>query len=136
MYYNVPVTVSKQEDGLWRAEVPGIQGCWVDEPTLAKALHEIHEVFALFADVLLEEGRPFPDGVTVSDDLPLSATIPVTLSEHKIRRYPIGAKRARRVAKSPALRTRIPRHSDEIPNGTLHSILADLGLTLDDLRNA
>jgi len=32
--------------------------------------------------------------------------------------------------------TRIPWHLVEIPNGTLHSLLADLGLTLNDLRNA
>ena len=51
MYYNVPVTVSKQEDGLWRATVPGIPGCWVDCPTLELALAEIHEVFALFAGI-------------------------------------------------------------------------------------
>ena len=33
-------------------------------------------------------------------------------------------------------RTLIPRHRGEIPTGTLHGILDDLGLTLADLRRA
>jgi hypothetical protein len=32
--------------------------------------------------------------------------------------------------------TSIPRHRGEIPTGTLHRILRDLSLTLDDLQRA
>lgn len=31
-------------------------------------------------------------------------------------------------------RTQIPRHRGEVPTGTLHGILRNLGLTLDDLQ--
>ena len=30
--------------------------------------------------------------------------------------------------------TQIPRHRGEVPTGTLHGILRDLGLTMDDLE--
>lgn len=86
MYYNIPVEVEKQSDGLWRARVPGIHGCWVDEPTLAGALKEIHEVFALFLDIYQEEGRPLPEGITTQEVLPLRLSVAVAPSEHTIER--------------------------------------------------
>jgi len=42
--YQAQLTVGRQEDGLWRVEVPGLHGCWVDAPTLAQAVAEIQEV--------------------------------------------------------------------------------------------
>ena len=39
MCYQVPVEISRQADNLWRVEPPALQGCWVDEPTLAEALY-------------------------------------------------------------------------------------------------
>lgn len=77
MYYQVPLKISKQEDGLWRVEVPDLQGCFVDEPTLAEALYQIHEVIAMFLDLNQEEGYPLPEQVKVSETLPLHASIPV-----------------------------------------------------------
>ena len=77
MYYQVPLKISKQEDGLWRVEAPGLQGCWVDEPTLAEALYQIHEVIAMFLDLKREEGLPLPEEVKVNEALPLYASIPV-----------------------------------------------------------
>ena len=86
MYYQVPLKISKQEDGLWRVEAPDLQGCFVDEPTLAGALYEIHEVIAMFLDLNQEEGHPLPEEVKVSDTLPLTVSIPVAPSEIKFRR--------------------------------------------------
>jgi len=80
-YYQVPLEISKQEDGLWRVEAPSLQGCFVDEPTLAEALYQIHEVIAMLIDILQEEGRPLPPEVQVRETLPLLATIPVALEE-------------------------------------------------------
>lgn len=91
MYYNVPVTISKQEDGLWRVEAPDLQGCFVDAETLEQALAEIHEVIAMMIDVYAEDGRPLPSSVTASDKLPLTTTVPVVLSEHRFRRFPARA---------------------------------------------
>ncbi|HLE81267.1 MAG TPA: type II toxin-antitoxin system HicB family antitoxin [Dehalococcoidia bacterium] len=94
MYYNVPVQIGKQEDGLWRVEAPDLQGCFVDAPTLEQALAEIHEVIAMMLDIYAEDGRPLPPKVTASDKLPLTTTVPVVLSEHKFRRFPAGAGKA------------------------------------------
>ena len=54
-----------------------MQGCVVDDPTLAQALYEVHEVIAMLLDVNQEEGRPLPEEVKVSRTLPLYASIPV-----------------------------------------------------------
>ena len=81
MYYQVPPKITKQEDGLWRVEAPSLQGCVVDEPTLAQALYEVHEVIAMLLDVNQEEGRPLPEEVKVSRSLPLYASIPVAPDE-------------------------------------------------------
>ena len=77
MYYQVPLKISKQEDGLWRVEAPDLQGCFVDEPTLAEALYQIHEVIAMFLDLNREDGHPLPEWVEVSETLPLYTSIPV-----------------------------------------------------------
>jgi len=36
--YQVRVALGRQEDGLWRAEVPSLPGCFVDALTLAEAI--------------------------------------------------------------------------------------------------
>ena len=81
MYYQVPLKIAKQEDGLWRIEDPSLPGCFVDEPTLAEALYQIHEVVAMFLDLNQEERRPLPEEVEVSRILPLYATLPVAPDE-------------------------------------------------------
>lgn len=81
MYYQVPLKISKQEDDLWRVEAPSLQGCFVDEPTLAEALYEIHEVIAMFLDLDQEESHPLPEEVKVSNNLPLYASIVVAPDE-------------------------------------------------------
>lgn len=81
MYYNVPLKIDKQEDGLWRIEAPSLPVCFGDEPTLAEALYQIHEVVAMFLDLNQEERRPLPNEVEVSGTLPLYATLPVAPNE-------------------------------------------------------
>ena len=81
MYYQVPLEITKQEDGLWRIEAPSLPGCFVDEPTLAEALYQIHEVVAMFIDLNQEEGRPLPDAVTETGTPVLHVTIPVAPDE-------------------------------------------------------
>lgn len=94
MYYQVPLEISKQEDGLWRVDAPSLQGCWVDAPTLQEGLSEIQIVIAMFLDTYKEDGRPLPKEVSVLDQLPLKAELPVFIEEHKFRR----------VAKAPSKR--------------------------------
>lgn len=88
MFYNVPVTINKQEDGLWRVEAPDLQGCWVDAPTLEKALAEIHEVIAMVVDVYKEKGWPLPETVKKCDQLPITMTLAVCPTEHEFHRDP------------------------------------------------
>ena len=38
MHYQVPIEISRQEDGLWRVSAPHLQGCWVDAQTLEEAI--------------------------------------------------------------------------------------------------
>ena len=106
MYYQVPLKISKQEDGLWRVEAPSLPGCFVDEPILAEALYEIHEVIAMFLDLNQEESYPLPEEVKVSENLPLYASIPVIPDEIEFynvlptgERVPASAAARQRMAK-------------------------------------
>ncbi len=53
--YQVKVTLGRQEDGLWRADVPSLPGCFVDAPTVAEAIADIQEVIAMALDDLNEQ---------------------------------------------------------------------------------
>ena len=86
MYHQVPIEIAKQEDGLYRAEAPYLQGCWVDAPTLEEAISEIQEVIAMTIDIYQEKEWPLPKEVLLSEALPLKAFIPVAIDEHKFRR--------------------------------------------------
>jgi predicted RNase H-like HicB family nuclease len=81
MQYQVPLEISKQGDDLWRVKVPSLPGCFVDEPTLADALYQIHEVIAMFLDIHQEEGRTLPDEIKESITLPIQVTIQVAPDE-------------------------------------------------------
>lgn len=100
MYYKVPVEISKQEDGLWRVEAPGLQGCFVDAETLERALAEIHEVIAMMLDIRQEEGLPLPADVTPGEALPIGTTVLVCPSEHRFRRFPLHGPKERRSSKT------------------------------------
>src|SRR5687768_7451414 len=95
--YSIEVKLSKQEDGLWRAEVPAMQGCFVDGPKLHEVLRDIQEVAAMFIDIELERGsvseaaEPYAvEGMTLQ--------LPVIVSEHSFK------KPSRRVTASAAKR--------------------------------
>jgi predicted RNase H-like HicB family nuclease len=86
MQYQARLSIGRQEDGLWRVEVPDLHGAWVDEPTLDRALFEIQEVIAMAIDEYLERGWPLPPAVTLLTDEPTGAELPIVLGEHRILR--------------------------------------------------
>src|SRR5438309_10218940 len=94
--YEVPVQVSKQEDGLWWVEAPSLRGCFVDAPTLYEAIRDIQGGIAMFLDLYEEEKKPIPPEVTTRDTEVGSLTLPVVVSEHPIRRATRKPARARR----------------------------------------
>lgn len=85
---NVSVEVAKQEDGLWRARVPGVQGCWVDAPTMEQALGEIQNVVAMFIDIYKEDGKALPGSVEPAIGQKYEASLPVALDEQVFRKIP------------------------------------------------
>jgi len=84
--YDVRIQIGRQEDGLWRVEVPGLTGCWVDAPTLARALSDIQEVIAMSIDVVTEAGTPLPKTVKARVEAPESASLPVLVHDHRFSR--------------------------------------------------
>ena len=93
--YQAQVSIGRQEDGLWRAEVRDLQGCWVDAPTLAEALSEIQEVIAMVIDYSNEQGWPLPASVTPLTTEPAVAHLPVILDEHGSTQKASHSRRAR-----------------------------------------
>ncbi len=88
-YYQVQVEIGKQEDGLWRVEVPGLKGCWVDASTLEEALGDIQEVIAMVIDLYQEEGWELPATIKKAEGAPARASLPVIIEEHPFRRIPV-----------------------------------------------
>jgi predicted RNase H-like HicB family nuclease len=86
MRFLVDVRISEQEDGLWRVEVPGLQGGWTDAPTIEEALRDLHEIVALMLDFDGAQGHPLPKSIRPAGALPQAATILVDTSEHVIKR--------------------------------------------------
>ncbi|MCL5266349.1 MAG: type II toxin-antitoxin system HicB family antitoxin [Chloroflexi bacterium] len=74
--YAVPVKISKQEDGLWRAECPEFPGCFVDNADLSKALSEIQDVIRMYIELYREQGKPLPEPIGI-DATTLITVIPV-----------------------------------------------------------
>jgi predicted RNase H-like HicB family nuclease len=89
--YDVEVRVALQEDGLWRAEVPGLGGWFVDADTVAQALTDIQSVVAMYIDLYDEEDRALPNSVRPLKEGPLEAALPVVVGEHRFRRRHRGA---------------------------------------------
>ena len=58
--YQVEVTLVRQEDGLWRAEVPVLPGCFVDSDTIEEAIQDIQEGIQLFIESFRSRGKPLP----------------------------------------------------------------------------
>ena len=84
--YEVEVRISKQEDGLWRAEVPSLPGCFVDDARLAQALTDIQEVAAMMLDLYLEQGKILPSAQRVDEGILVTTKVPIIIEEHKFRR--------------------------------------------------
>ena len=84
--YQVRIQLSRQEDGLWRAEVPGLPGCFVDAPTLAEAIADVQEVIAMALDELIEEDSDTPQRVVALPAEPAEVVVPILLSEYRFRR--------------------------------------------------
>ena len=84
--YQVEIQIGRQEDGLWRVEVPGLHGCWVDAPTLAEAIADIQECIAMALDEYEEQGWDIPASVTPLAKEPESAVVPVLVREHSFSR--------------------------------------------------
>jgi predicted RNase H-like HicB family nuclease len=90
---HIQVEVEKQEDGLWRATVPGVQGCWVDAETVKQALEDIQDVAVMVIDLMEENQETLPSSVSPTEDASFSARIPVVVREHPfVRRAPRRAK--------------------------------------------
>jgi len=84
--YQVELRIGKQEDGLWRVEVPDFHGVWVDAPTLNQALAEIQEVIAMAVDDYSEQGWELPSSVAILEAEPTRAVLPVIAAEHPFER--------------------------------------------------
>ena len=84
--YQVEIAIGKQEDGLWRVEVPGLHGCWVDAPTLAEAIADIQEVIGMAVDDANEQGWALPGSVIALTGEPERAVLPVLISEQTFKR--------------------------------------------------
>ena len=80
--FHIDVELSKQEDGLWRASVPGVQGCWVDAETVKQALEDIQDVAVMILDLMEENHETLPPAVSPMQDPAFSARIPVVVGEH------------------------------------------------------
>ena len=83
--YNVEVRISKQEDGLWRAEAPALPGCFVDGETVKDVLRDIQEVAAMAIDFFLEEGR-LPSAISEIRPEDSRLHVPVVIEEYRFRR--------------------------------------------------
>ncbi len=76
--YNVAVRTSKQEDGLFRAECPDLQGCFVDAETLEAAMADIQDAIHLWIESQKAMKWPLPnnfDGYAMA--VPMDTTLPV-----------------------------------------------------------
>ena len=95
--FTIEVELKKQEDGLWRATVPAVQGCWVDAETVKQALEDIQDAAVMVIDFMEENQEELPSSVSPMEDASFSARIPIVVREHRfVRRTPRRAKAAMR----------------------------------------
>ncbi|MDA0987638.1 MAG: type II toxin-antitoxin system HicB family antitoxin [Chloroflexi bacterium] len=80
--YQVEVSLSKQEDGLWRAEVPALPGCFVDSDTIEEDIQDIQEGIQLFIASYKKHGDPLPEefSAVTDSDLPHSLKLLVSVA--------------------------------------------------------
>lgn len=80
--YDADVHIDKQQDGLWRLSVPGLQGGWVDAKTLEEGFADLQEAIALMITCYLERGWVLPESVKVREGPPSKTHLPVLLEEY------------------------------------------------------
>lgn len=73
--YALPVKIGRQEDGLWRVECPAFQGCFVDDPELARVLADVQEAIKMYIDLYRERGKDLP--AEIDPDASVLTLIPV-----------------------------------------------------------
>jgi predicted RNase H-like HicB family nuclease len=95
--YRLAIRLSHQEDGLWRAELPGLQGAFVDAVTVAEAMSDIQGVAAMYLDYYSEVGLPLPTSIKPVDPENFEARLLLALDEHEVMR---SSKRIHACAKS------------------------------------
>lgn len=61
----LPVVITKDEDGFYVAEVPVLKSCFTQGKTREEALENIKEVIHLCLECMAEEGEPIPEEYTV-----------------------------------------------------------------------
>ena len=81
--YQVELRIGRQEDGLWRVEVPGLSGCWVDGSSLDEAISAIQEGIAMALDEWEERGWELPSSVMRLEQDPERALLPILIGEHR-----------------------------------------------------
>ena len=86
--YKLDVRISKQEDGLWRAEAPGLDGCFADAETIERAIQGVQECAAMALDVAIEDGESISEGVGQGIELPFMFSLPLVIEEHPMKRFP------------------------------------------------
>lgn len=64
--YNLPVIIEKDEDGLYVAECPTIQGCHTQGKTLEEAISNIRDAIKLNLKILRKEKEEIPKTNLVS----------------------------------------------------------------------
>lgn len=72
------VELSREEDGLWRAEVPELPGCWCDAASLEEALADIQNVVKLVLASDRRHGLSLPERVARAAEIRLRLALPVT----------------------------------------------------------
>ena len=78
--YQVEVSISQQEHGLWNAEVPALPNCFVDAETLEEAIEDIREAAHLFMASYYRHGDSLPPELrAIPLDMPKSLRITVSL---------------------------------------------------------
>jgi predicted RNase H-like HicB family nuclease len=98
MAYELQVRIHRQEDGLWRAEVPGLPGCWVDAPTISQALSDIQGAAALFIDYYAELEEPLPASIKTTAPENFEARLLLCREDHVVKRPAKRARAGRRTA--------------------------------------
>lgn len=59
--YNLTVFVERDEDGVFLAICPALQGCYADGETIEEALEMIKPVIKMHIEDRLENGEPIPE---------------------------------------------------------------------------